>query len=369
MKRLIFRRAIFRRRLTHYFGFSFLKYNALLHFCKKKFDEGDAGLAKFLTALKTEANASSTCDEMPAVLGGNIVPHSESALLEPDVPDIEAYSVFTMSDGEEVGVIGITVARKTMESSQPDEGTFLLDEKETTAAAVEELTAMGVNKIIVITHIGMQNDIEWLGSLEGVDVVVGGDSHSLLGDNATAVIGSTRGSYATVVEKPDGTLTCIVQAWDYSKLVGNLDVDFDEDGNVISCTGSPVFPFNPDTVVVRDADPRYDMSAEDAAAVIASLVEKTEGQARPFEADADALADMEVYGLELEELTQAVVGTVSAPIGLEGAPYESGACDLVAQSFILNPLATADVAIQNRGGCRSSIDEVSLLKNSRLSFA
>lgn len=324
-----------------------------------QFDEGDAGLARFLKALQAETDASPTCEKFPAVLGANIVPHADSALLAADVPSIGDHTIFTMSDGEQVGVIGINVARKTMESSQPDEGTILLDEIETTKAQVEALTALGVNKIVVVTHIGFDNDQDWIASIEGVDVVVGGDSHSLLGDDQTAAVATPRGSYATIIEKADGSTTCVVQAWDYSKLIGNLDVDFDDDGNVVSCVGSPVFPFNPDKITVRDADPRYDMDAEDAAVVIASLVERTGGQAKAFAEDPVTVADLEAYTVQVDELTKEVVGVASEFIGLEGGGFESGACDLVAQAFLLQPLSTADVAIQNRGGCRSSIQEVS----------
>mmetsp|Transcript_6194 Transcript_6194/g.15331 ORF Transcript_6194/g.15331 Transcript_6194/m.15331 type:complete len:551 (+) Transcript_6194:385-2037(+) len=322
-----------------------------------EFDDGDAGLARFLKAMQTETDASATCEDMPAVLGANIVPHADSPLLATDVPSIGDHALFTMSDGEQVGVIGINVARKTMESSQPDKGTILLDEIETTKAQVEELTAMGVNKIIVVTHIGFEYDQEWIASIEGVDVVVGGDSHSLLGSDQTEAVATPRGSYATIIEKPDGGTTCVVQAWDYSKLIGNLDVDFDDNGNVVSCVGSPVFPFNPDKITVRDADPRYDMSAEDAAAMIASLVERTGGQAKAFAKDPVTALDLDAYSLQVDELTKEVVGVASETIGLEGGGFESGACDLVAQAFLLQPLSSADVAIQNRGGCRSSIEE------------
>ena len=88
-----------------------------------QFDDGDAGLARFLKAIESETNSSATCEDMPAVLGANIVPHAESPLLDPDTPSIYDHAVFTMSDGEQVGVIGIDVVQKTMESSQPDKGT------------------------------------------------------------------------------------------------------------------------------------------------------------------------------------------------------------------------------------------------------
>ena len=323
-----------------------------------EFDKGDAGLAKFLLAMKNEAASSSKCNEVPAVLGANIVPHAESPILASDVPEIEKSKVFTLADGEKVAIVGINIAKKTMNSSNPDAGTILLDEKETAQAEIDALTEMGVNKIVLLTHIGYNNDQNWMAQLRGVDVVIGGDSHSLLGDESTGVFGTPRGPYATEITQEDGSVVCVVQAWDYSKLIGKLEVDFDESGNVLSCGGHPVFPLNSKKVTVRDAYPRYDMSEEDAALVTERLVEMSAGQAKAYEEDADAAADLEVFSEEVEILSQTVVAVASEFIALESGGYESGACDLVAQGFLLNPLSTADVAIQNRGGCRSSIQEV-----------
>lgn len=325
-----------------------------------EFDKGDAGLARFLRAIANETDAQPSCEAMPAVLGANIVPRPGSPLFDADVPSIEHSRVFDLPNGERVAIIGLTIARKTMESSQPDPGTILLDERETAQAEIAALTAAGINKIVLLTHIGYNNDQEWIAELEGVDVVIGGDSHSLLGDDKAAIMSGFQplGNYATVIEKPDGTQTCVVQAWDYSKLIGNLHVDFDEAGNVINCHGSPVFPLNPDKVTVRDANPRYDLSAEDAAEVMRSLTERTSGQAQGFAEDTAASQDLAVYTAQVDELAKTVVTTVSQRISLEAGGYESGACDLVAQGFLLNPLSSADIAIQNRGGCRSSLEEV-----------
>lgn len=40
----------------------------------------------------------------------------------------------------------------------------------------------GINKIILLTHIGYENDIELASMLSGADVIVGGHTHSVLGD-------------------------------------------------------------------------------------------------------------------------------------------------------------------------------------------
>ena len=94
-----------------------------------------------------------------------------------------------------------------------------------------------------------------------------------MGDESTVIFGSTRGPYATEITQTSGSTVCVVKAWEFSKMIGNLEVDFDADGNIKKCGGFPVFPFHPSKVILRDANSRYDMSStEDAGgAVIVQL--------------------------------------------------------------------------------------------------
>lgn len=50
---------------------------------------------------------------------------------------------------------------------------------------------------------------------------------------------NSQGPYPTVVKNNDGNSVCVVQAWQYSQIVGELNVEFDESGNVKSCEGTP----------------------------------------------------------------------------------------------------------------------------------
>jgi 5'-nucleotidase/UDP-sugar diphosphatase len=322
-----------------------------------EFDNGDAGLAKFLESMK-DAAKTSPCNKMPAILGANIQPHNESPILADGIPEIEKSRVYTLTNGEKVGIVGIDIARKTMESSQPDEGTLILDEKDSAQAEINKLIASGVNKIVLLTHIGYQYDQDWMAQLDGVDVVIGGDSHTLLGNDITAFFGPARGPYATKITKDDGSIVCVVHAWEYSKAIGQLEVDFDDDGNVISCGGQTIFPLNPSKVTVYDASPPYDMSEEDATLVAAFLMGLSNQQARPYEEDEAAATDLALFTKDINGLAQTVVATSSELIPLETRQHESGTCDLVVQGFLLNPLSSADVAIQNQGGCRQSIEQV-----------
>jgi len=43
--------------------------------------------------------------------------------------------------------------------------------------------------------------------------------------------------YPTVTTNADREMVCIGQAWQYAYVVGNMDVSFDKDGVVSSCSG------------------------------------------------------------------------------------------------------------------------------------
>ena len=54
------------------------------------------------------------------------------------------------------------------------------DELEAVQAEVDRLTSEGVNKIIALGHQGLEHDKNMAESLRGVDVIVGGHSHTFL---------------------------------------------------------------------------------------------------------------------------------------------------------------------------------------------
>ena len=47
--------------------------------------------------------------------------------------------------------------------------------------------------------------------------------------------------YPTELTNKQGKKVCIVTAWQYANTVGRLNVRFDENGDVTSCKGGPVF--------------------------------------------------------------------------------------------------------------------------------
>ncbi len=70
---------------------------------------------------------------------------------------IPPYAILDVN-GEQIGIIGLTTPETPILSSPGDELVFNSDLVGAAQAAVDELTAQGVNKIILVTHIGLDND-------------------------------------------------------------------------------------------------------------------------------------------------------------------------------------------------------------------
>jgi len=87
-----------------------------------------------------------------------------------------------------------------------------------------------VEQIILLTHLQYANDLALARALTGVDVIVGGDSHTLLGDRGVlAPLGFTpEGPYPTMETNVDGDPVCVVHAFDNAQVLGELRVSFDE---------------------------------------------------------------------------------------------------------------------------------------------
>ncbi len=326
-----------------------------------EFDDGDTGLATFLDFL-----ADDPCGT--PVLAANVSPG-------PDSPLADGYlAPYVIEDvaGQRVGIIGVDIAGKTMNSSNPDPGTTLLDETETSQRYIDELTGMGVDKIVLLTHYTYANDLELAAALTGVDVIVGGDSHSLLGGDDVALLGSPAGPYPTEVTNADGEPVCVVQAWEYAHLMGELHVDFDAEGVVTACAGSPRVPVDPAGLTYTFVDGEGEESdrpldGADAEAVIGALTAMPAYVA--VAPDAETVATLEGFQGQVDELSMQVIGTVAEDLCLErwpgqqrsalcdpAATYERGGdiSNQVAKAF-LTVTPTADIAIQNAGGVRVDV--------------
>ncbi|MDJ0828083.1 MAG: bifunctional metallophosphatase/5'-nucleotidase [Rhodobacter sp.] len=142
--------------------------------------------------------------------------------------------------GERLGLIGLT-PEDTGELSSPGPTVVFSDPVAAVRAQVERLQVNGVNKIIVLSHSGMPVDRAVAAAVPEIDVIVGGHDNTFLSN----VDGSASGPYPTMVGS-----TAIVQAYAYGKFLGELNVTFDDDGNITEAVGEPILM---DATVTEDA--------------------------------------------------------------------------------------------------------------------
>ena len=249
------------------------------------------------------------------VVSANIDFGSNAALAE----EVAPYVVLEVG-GQQVGVIGLTTPETPVISSPPAGTTFDEDLVGIVETAVAELTEQGVNKIILLTHTGILADEPILSQLNGVDVFVGGHSHSLLGNASTAAVGAYPIEYTT----EDGAPILYVQAGERTQYLGRLDVEFDADGVLVDWGGDTIFLSRYIT-----PDPEMDALIEELAVPVTALTDAVlEGAVATEVLDGDR-ATCRVEECALGNLiTDAILA-------------ETG----------------AQIAITNGGGIRASIDE------------
>ena len=325
-----------------------------------EFNEGDAGLAKFLDFLKSDK-----CNT--PVLAANIKPEVGVSALTPnsETDYFQPYTVMQI-DGMKIGIVGIDIVRKTKLSSSPDETTIFLDEAETAQRMVDELKQSGIDHIILLTHYGYQNELELATKIDGVDVIIGGDSHTLLGDFDALGLNAS-GPYPTVVRGVGGNIVCVATAWQYSQIVGELDISFNDKGEVQSCRGVPHVMLA-DSFKRKNAEgDRVEVEGAARDAIYAQI--EADPKLSIVKEDADAAALLASFNVKVEEMRSVKVGEVKENLCLSRIPGDkrSKICSpedtarngsdismLVAHAF--REMAKAsDIAIQNGGGVRTDI--------------
>jgi 5'-nucleotidase len=266
-----------------------------------EFDLGPEALAKFIEVA-----------EFP-VISGN-VDVSGDEMLKALAEDHLVLDV----GGEPVAILGATTP-DTTEISSPGETVTFLDPVEYLSGKVAELEGEGVDKIIVLSHLGTPDDVRVAESVPGIDLIVGGHSHTLYSNTAEGA----PYKYPLMVEGPGGQPVPIVQAGAYGKYLGNVTLTFDDDGVVTEATG--------DTAVL------------DAGVV----------------PDPEVLARIEELAGPIEELMAREVAEVGA--GIDGSRETCRAEECAMGNLVTDAMLDrvkgqgVTIAITNGGGLRASI--------------
>ncbi|KAJ2577704.1 hypothetical protein GGH95_003495 [Coemansia sp. RSA 1836] len=279
---------------------NWLKYDAMC-IGNHEFDDGPGLLASFFGKLG-----------FPAICANiDMTRNSDLAKVVKPYVIIEKY---------QLGLIGfITNTTGSISSAGPT--VSFTDPVPAVNKYVQELRQKGIKRIVAVSHNGYHEDMNVAARTHGLDLIVGGHSHTYLALNASEP--GAGGAYPTAVTNLDGHTTYVMQAKAWGEHVGYVDVEFASDGSVAKLAGEPI---HMTTNIAEDAD------------MAASVSEWR----KPFETYGDTLVGSMAAGVSNDNCLQA-----ECEIG-----------DIVTDAMLWsrnNRDTPTDVAFINSGGIRAGI--------------
>lgn len=291
-----------------------VKYDAMT-FGNHEFDKDSDVLSKFIGNAKfpfVSSNVNFSADDILSKMFTNEIGRSGNAgTIYP--------ALIKEVDGQQVGIMGLTT-EDTANIASPGKVTF-----ENAFAKAEATVAMlekeNVNKIIVLSHLGYEEDLKLAKAVNGIDIIVGGHSHTQL-------------NQAVVDNSDPNAPKLIVQTGEKGLFLGQLEVKFNQDG-----------------VLTDWKDQLISIDAKNGTNYV--IAEDPE---------AKKILDTE-YKPGIQELTNEVVG--NSEVVLNGVrdnvrTKETNLGNLIADGMLYAAQkagTNAVIALQNGGGIRESINE------------
>ncbi|WP_186331449.1 5'-nucleotidase C-terminal domain-containing protein [Paenibacillus xylanexedens] len=288
-------------------------------FGNHEFDKGPAVLKEFINKAEfpfVSANIDYTMDsDLGSLYQASIGQSGEDGKIYP--------AIITEVSGEKVGIFGLTTS-DTVSLSSPGDDLKFQDVQASAQATVNMLQEEGINKIIALTHLGYSEDLKLAEAVKGIDIIVGGHSHTIL--NKPIVVGGA--------EEP----TLVVQTGEYDVSLGKLDVTFDEAGILKKWNGR-----------------------------LLNLDAKGADDAFVYKDDAQSLAKLQEYASPLAEYKKKVIGKTNVFLDGERGSVRKQETNLgnfmtdgmleKVKSIVKENDVKGYVAIQNSGGIRASFKE------------
>ena len=315
-----------------------------------EFDDGNKVLKSFLDALTIPIVSSNVVPDKGSILEGKWKPY-----------------LIKNVGGQKIGIIGIDVVKKTKESSNPGDDVKFLDEVETARKYVKKLQDEGINKIIVLSHAGYEKNVEIGEKVDGVDLIISGDTHYLLGKEFEQFgLVPEKPDYPKKVNSPDGNPVYIAEAWNYSYLLGEMKAKFDKNGVIKELIPTPKVLIG-DTFEIKNAEGKVVQLGEKEKAVIINSI-KNNKNIKVVKNDTVTEKLLERYQKEKTELGKKSVGKITEEIlggsdnRVPGPHNKDGsfATTLVAESVLhkLRNMGTGNVdfVIVNAGNVRITLN-------------
>ena len=251
--------------------------------------------------------------------------------------------------GEFIGVIGLETPNLPFISS-PRNVIVSDDLVNIVQGQIDMLEAQGVNKIILSSHLqSIQNEIDLVAQLDGLDVVIAGGGDELLANPGDLLIpgdeGVVYGAYPRMATDMDGTQVPVVTTSGEYRYVGKLVVGFDKNGQVLEVVADRSGPVRVATGDCNGYTPCED-AVEPDPMMQAMVVDPVEAA--------------------LAELAATVIGTSEVDLDGRRSPgvrtMETNEGNLIADALKWHAeqvaadygLPMPDVALQNGGGIRNN---------------
>ena len=226
---------------------------------------------------------------------------------------IQPFKIFEEYDLAVIGVVTETTPRL----SNPGPGTKFLNSIETMQKTIDFISSRKLAKrIVAVTHIGYEEDKKLAQNTKGLYLIVGGHSHTPLGDFPGA-----DGPYPTIERNLEGEEVFVVTAYRWGEYLGALDVSFDDDGRIVKFTGAPIHMTNVTAV------------------------------------DTKLQAQIREWGIPFSKFMKRVVGKTN--VLLDQSHCQQGECnigDVISDAVQWYRGSNTDATITNSGGYRASID-------------
>jgi 5'-nucleotidase/UDP-sugar diphosphatase len=205
-----------------------------------EFDDGSKNLAQHIKALNFPMVSANVDFSKDKFLSGITKPY-----------------IIININGQKIAITGCTT-EETPTTSNPDPKIKFDNIEESVSKIVNTLQQQGINKIILISHAGYEVDKKLASKIDGIDVIVGGHTHTYLSNNSPdKETDKVEGPYPTVVKAPNGNPVLIVQSYMYGKYLGKINVTFDQSGILTNWTGNPILldaKIKPDVEVKMEVD-------------------------------------------------------------------------------------------------------------------
>lgn len=226
-----------------------------------------------------------------------------------------------------VGVVGY-LTKDTPDLSRTGKLRFE-DEVTAVQAEVSRLKKHGIDIIIALGHAGFKVDKDIAAKVKGVDIVIGGHTNTFLYTGDPPSTEKPEGPYPLVITQPDGHRVPVLEAYAFGKYLGYFQATFDDGGRLVNWTGNPI------------------------------LLNES------VEQDADVVAELSVWGAEVQASFAAVVG--ASTVFLNGTFPICRLHECVLGNLITDAMVdhfqesgkwpNLRIAVLNGGGIRSSIEE------------